>query len=493
MSLITRTTSQAFQYASFVAIGLVLSFITFPIMTRIFTVEEYGQLALFNAVLALLIPFAKSGMTTAVIKEYAQIANAEEKPALYTSSLSGVVFCSFCTFIVYYGITLFAKEYVALDVDYYLLIVAVLLLSRTVLSLFASFFRAEEKVLLLGIISLTSRSGTMIVSIAACVLLKKGLYGYLLGLFVFEAIAALALALHFQRKGDLNIKRISPQLLKKLFIYGIPLIFFEVSSLLNDYADRFFIQYFLDSAQLGIYSVGYNISTYIQGFITGPLWMTIFPIYTKLWESEGRKKTTEYLEVLLKYYLCLAVLIICGVLSVSEEFIVVFATEKYLLAAQIVPLVTASILIYGTYHITGAGFFLLKKTKIIAGYTMCCALLHAALNIYLIPNYQIQGAVISAMISYSVLTALITLHSNRILRLKWPVKDLAVYLSFALVIGLLAHRLKTGSAISLLVLRSLLITVLYVAALFAYDAKLKHTAIAWVRDKWLQRKKGSVG
>jgi len=492
MSLLKRTTSQAFQYAGFIAMNLVVSFIAFPIMTRIFTVEEYGQLALFNAVLALLIPFAKCGMTTAVIKDYAQVGNAEEKSVLYTSSLAGVVIYSVCTFVAYYLIALFAKEYVALSVDYFLLIVAVLLLSRTLLNLFASFFRAEEKVFLLGVISLVSRSGAMVVSMAACVLLKKGLYGYLLGLFVFEAITALALTLYFQRRGELKVKKISLEKLEKLFIYGFPLIFFEVSSLLNDYADRFFIQYFLDSTRLGIYSVGYNISTYIQGFITGPLWMTIFPIYTKLWESEGREKTAEYLQVLLKYYLCLAVLIICGVLSVSREFIVVFATEKYLLAAQIVPMVTASILIYGTYHITGAGFFLLRKTKIIAGYTMFCALLHAALNIYLIPKYQIQGAVISAMISYTVLTALITLHSSRFLRLKWPVKDLAVYLFFALVIGLFVHRLETGSALSVLVIRSLLITVLYVAALFVYDARLIHTMTAWVRDKLLQRKKGDV-
>lgn len=484
MSLLKRTTSQAFQYAGFIAINLVVSFIAFPIMTRIFTVEEYGQLALFNAVLAILIPFAKCGMTTAVIKDYAQVVNAEEKSVLFTSSLGGVVLCSFCTFIAYYSITLFAKQYVALSVDYFLLIVAVILLSRTVLNLFASFFRAEEKVFLLGIISLASRSGVMIVSIAACVLLKKGLYGYLLGLVVFEALTALGLTLYFQRKGELNVKRISPQQLKKLYMYGFPLIFFEVSSLLNDYADRFFIQYFLDSVQLGVYSVGYNISTYIQGFITGPLWMTIFPIYTKLWESEGREKTANYLEVLLKYYLCLAVLIVCGVLSVSEEFIVVFATKKYLYAAQIVPMVTASILIYGTYHITGAGFFLLKKTKIVASYTMFCALLHAALNICLIPTYQIQGAVVSAMISYTVLTAMITLHANRILRLKWPVRDLAVYLFFALVVGLLIRRMEAGSAIFVLLVRSLLITVLYAAAIFAYDAKLRHTAVAWVRTKW---------
>jgi hypothetical protein len=59
------------------------------------------------------------------------------------------------------------------------------------------------------------------------------------------------------------------------------------------------------------------------------------------------------------------------------------------------------------------------------------------------------------MISYTVLTALITLHSSRFLRLKWPVKDLAVYLFFALVIGLFVHRLETGSALSVLVIRSL--------------------------------------
>jgi hypothetical protein len=65
-------------------------------------------------------------MTTAVIKDYAQVGNAEEKSGSLYQFPGGVVICSVCTFVAYYLIALFAKEYVALSVDYFLLIVAVL-------------------------------------------------------------------------------------------------------------------------------------------------------------------------------------------------------------------------------------------------------------------------------------------------------------------------------------------------------------------------------
>lgn len=482
MSLLKKTTSQTVEYAIFQAIALVISFISFPITTRIFTVEEYGQLALVNAVLAILIPFAKCGQPAAVIKSYAALNDEKDKAMIYTSSLSGILLCFFTTAIGYYFFTLVIGEYVSLQYPYFVLIMMIILLARTFNALVMSIFRAEEKVITLNMLGLAFRVGSIFVSITSCMLFISGLYGYLIGIVAFEGIITAIMLLFLFWKRYLNVTAISISVIKQLILYGFPLIFFEASSLVNDYADRFFIQYFQDSVQLGIYSVGYNISMYIQGFITSPLWMTIFPIYTKLWETEGPEKTRKYLEIALKYYICLAVLVLTGTILVSNEFIVIVAGAKYREAAQIVPYMTVCVLIFGTYHITGAGFFLFKKTKIIAAYTMACALLHAALNVYLIPKYQMHGAVYSAVLSYIILTIMITVKSRQLFKIKWPMKDVAVYFLSALFIGISLFWLKLNSLLATVLIKLIVLTIAYAGISMLYDSDLRSLILSLVQN-----------
>lgn len=53
MSALRKVFRHSSLYAVFQGLGLAVSFVSFPIMTRIFTVEEYGNFALVNAVLSI--------------------------------------------------------------------------------------------------------------------------------------------------------------------------------------------------------------------------------------------------------------------------------------------------------------------------------------------------------------------------------------------------------------------------------------------------------
>ena len=141
--------------------------------------------------------------------------------------------------------------------------------------------------------------------------------------------------------------------------------------------------------------------------------MAIFPIYTKLFEDDGKEATAEFLEVLLKYYACLVILILCFAVVLSEEVIVLLASGKFAESARIVPVVLSSIVINGTYHMTGAGFFLYARTKQIGVYVAACAVGNVMLNALLIPRYGILGAAWSTLVSYLVLTILITVKSRK--------------------------------------------------------------------------------
>lgn len=482
MSLLIKTSKQSSLYMFFQAAGLGISIISFPIITRMFSIEDYGNLALVNATLVIMIGFAKCGITTSFIRHYPEFISEDKKKLLYSSALGGSVLIPLIIIICYSIAIFLLKEHIGIYLAKTLLIVGLIILFRTLESLFSSFFRAEERVITLNIVSLLYKTGSLISGILAFFILIKGLYGYFMGIVIFEAFMTAVLIIVYYRKGLLQIKTVSLNTSKMLYIYGFPLVFLEISSLINDYSDRFLIKYFLDSAQLGIYSVGYNISMYLQGLITAPLWMAVFPIYTKLWETEGRKETEKFLSQLLKYYLCIAILVLFGISLLSEELITILATKKYSGASQIIPLVTSSILIYGVSHIIGAGFHLMKQTKKIALYMVIAALLNIILNLYLIPKYGIMGAAYSTVVSYMLLTILITINSKKLLKITWPFKDIMFYLFFAIISMMVLNQINLGNKFLNLFSKSLIGLLTYSICVVIYDKKIKKLFFSYINS-----------
>ncbi len=473
MSILKRALKQSSTYMFFQGVGMSVSLITFPILTRVFSVETYGNLALANAVLLLLISFAKCGVTTSFIRHYSEIGSVTEEKTLYSSTLTGTSTVSMMVVLIYYLALFLLKDKIEDDLIIVFLVLGAMLIPRNINNLFSSFFRAEGKVLILSTIGLISKFGAFCLGILVYLTILKSLPGFFIGTTIFEYIIMCCIFLYFYRRKVLEVRVISFNLTKKIFIFGFPLIFYEIASLINDYADRFLIKYFLGSSQLGIYSVGYNFSMYAQGLITAPLWMSIFPIYTKLWEKEGKEETVKFLETLLKYYCCMTVLIVFGVSLLSDELIIILASEKYVVASKLIPLIMISIMVHGSYHICGAAFFLFKKTRILATYTVLCALINIALNIYFIPKYGIMGAVYATVFSYGVLTITITYNANRLLKIAWPIKDIIYYLFFATLTYLLLINIKFVNMYLDVFIRSIMLVFVYVSLIVLYDGQLR--------------------
>jgi O-antigen/teichoic acid export membrane protein len=458
---------------------MAVSLISFPILTRILSVEEYGNLALFNATVSILLSLAKCGIPTSFIRSYATVSGAEaiRRRQLYSSAIGISLVMGVGITVVYTIVIFFLDDYFGRALTTILLLAGLPILVGDVRDLLSAFLRAEERVLTLSLVGLLLRVGSVTTGILACVLLLGGLTGYIIGVIAFEAIMVLLLGLYFVRRGYFSARLVSPSVGRQLLIFGMPLLLFEMSSLVNDYADRFLIVHFLGSAQVGIYSVGYNFAMYVQGMVTAPLWMSIFPIYTKVWESDGPGKTAEFLNEFLKYYLALAVLIIVGVSATSRELITLLATPKFSAAASVIPFVITSVMLYGTTHITGAGFYLVKRTRTIALLTLGCALINILINLILIPSYGILGAAYATVASYLILTALITVFSRRLLRVQWPLRSLAIYISAAVVSGFMVIHLEHPNLFVSLVFKSFAITASYSLIVISLDRRLRETIV----------------
>lgn len=464
------------------------SLISFPFLTRILSVEEYGNFALFNATVSILLSMAKCGITTSFIRSYAGVAAADDdrRRQLYSSAI-GISIALALSIVIVYTVAIFLlDDYFGHALTTVLLFAGLPILIRDARDLFFAFLRAEEKVMTLSVLGLVIGIGSVATGILFCVVVLRGLMGYIVGTIAFEAVIVLVFGLHFARRGVFGLHFVSRSLASQLLIFGAPLLLFDLSSLVNGYADRFLISHFLGSAQVGIYSVGYNFATYVQGIITAPLWMTIFPIYTKIWETDGSAKTTEFLNLFLNYYLALAILVIVGVMVTSRELITLLATDKFAAAASITPLVITSVMLYGTTHITAAGFYLAKRTKTIAMLTLGCALINILLNLVLIPSYGILGAAYATVASYFILTVLVTSFSRNLLRVKWPLRSLTIYLGAAMVSAFMAIHVEHPNLFISLVFKSSVITASYAIIVLSLDHHLRET---FARLMWRLYKK----
>lgn len=489
MSLISRALRQSGLYVLFQGAARSLSFITFPIMTRLLTVEDYGTLALVNAVLFMVLGFAKCGMTTSFIRHYPKYDTPYKVATLFTTSLIGVAVTSTLVVAFFYIAIFFFRETIDPRILHVLWWLGLLIIIQNVYSLLSAWLRAEERVATLGGIDLVNKIGTVSLGLVLYVYCDNGLADFFIGLLLFQSIVvAIVIYMYFKRN---VIKTIAFEIdvLKILYIFGFPLIFYEVSSLLNDYSDRFLINYFLGAKEVGIYSAGYNLSMAVQSLLTAPLWMSIFPIYSKLWEKEGKQETEKFLSILLKYYICVAIFIISFFAVSGKELIFILASEKYLASAQVVPFVICGVMIYGTFHITGAGFFLMKKTRRISSFTFLAAIINCGLNLFFIPSFGIMGAAYSTIISYVILSIMLTVDSKKLLNIKWPLKDSLLYIAFSFIMIMSVSFIPVGNHYVNFIYKFIVAIFVYTGCVLFFDKNIRRVVpLLWEKIKHFREK-----
>ena len=105
---------------------------------------------------------------------------------------------------------------------------------------------------------------------------------FFITLFIFNLKKNSFLSDTFLVKKSLKTDNI---LLKKWFSYGIPLSIWFASGLTLDFLDRFFINYYLDSSKLGIYSGLQEILTRLFSLTLFPLTMSLHPRIMHSWNE----------------------------------------------------------------------------------------------------------------------------------------------------------------------------------------------------------------
>ena len=192
------------------------------------------------------------------------------------------------------------------------------------------------------------------------------------------------------------------KLFSQLFKYGSKLSISFLAFWILSFSDRYLIEYFASSDQVGFYSVGYAISEKTLNFLYTILMLAAYPIIIDNWENHGKEYTSKLITELTKYFFIFCMPVLAMLIMIPEKVLSLFASQTFIPGAKVLPLIACGIFINGLSQYVIKGFELYKKTNYIAVIALSVSILNIVLNIILIPRLGILGAAFSSCLSYLV-------------------------------------------------------------------------------------------
>ena len=380
--------------------GLIL----LPILTKILGSASYGIWIQTLAVLSLIGGVSGSG-SLAFVRFF---AGENDETKLSKGFFSVLIYLFILNFFITIGLITFSShlsEFFAGSTSIIFLI-AIILPFYVINNFIFMFFRTVRKIKVYSVTYLF-QNYFQILLIVIFIFQGLGISGVLLGMFISYIITEFIILMIIMRY--VGIKK--PHLkdfakIKKYLHFDIPYIPYNISGWVTNLSDRFIISSILGITAAGIYSASYSVGSLISSFIY-PINMILVPALSELYDKNQINEVKSLLEIMLRYYLLIAIPAAVGISVLAKPLMEILTTEEIAMAStSIVPLVAFSMVFLGCQAIINQPNNLVKKTKIVAIAYMVAATLNLTFNLFLVPYLGIFAAALTTLLSAIVVTFL---------------------------------------------------------------------------------------
>lgn len=423
--------------------------ILLPLYTTYISLGEFGELALIDVTIIILVELVNLGQSQALV----MLNNTDEysnknKEMFFTVLSSSTVICILFVVLGESFLPYFANLIAEPEKFYlYLRLCLYIISSRIITNILLNKLRADERSISYTTFSVLKLAVTLAFIIYFVAFAHLKILGVLYSYLISE-IVVIVFLLPFLIK--LMKFRFEKKILYASISFGIPLIFSSLAMMFLNVSDRYLIKYFTSDEMVGLYDLGYRFAGTLNMFFIMPISLTLMPQAYKMYKKEGDKR---YYSKILTYLSFILVWVGLGISIFSMEIVKLFALNpSYWPAYQIVPIIVFAYVFFGMRIISSLGMFLTKKTKYVALTTGIPAVLNIGLNILLIPKFGMITAAYTTLFSFSLLYFLSYYYSGKFYKI--PFENYKLIKLF--ILGILCYSVSTISNDSGLVVRMVL-------------------------------------
>jgi O-antigen/teichoic acid export membrane protein len=456
---------------------MLLGFISFPVFTRVFSVADYGTINLITNTVLLLTVLSKFGFQHSVQRYYPQGESDAGPDTLrryystlfYSTALLALILSSIFIASLFFG----AGKLFGAAAGGTLLLACSLVMIRSLRSMQMNLMQMENKTKLFNGMDILQKAATIALVCFLLFFWQKTFFAFFLGIVIVEGAILLQYLPVLARRDLLSLSMFDISFLRTAVAFSLPLMAAEISWVVLDSGDRFFIQHYMGPQALGFYAAAYGIAIYLQDVMMAPLQMALFPICMKVWNTEGKKATQDFLARSLDQFVLVGVAVVCVAIVTSRDAIVLLASKKFQEAHTLLPFLVIGLVLSAVTIYFRPGLLIHKRASKIAAATFYACILNIALNIVLLPRIGLLGAAIATMISYGGIVLFLAYQSLGVLPYKI---ELAAFARYAVVGGAaswLVTQLPIETPLLSAVAKGTFILVLYAGVLFAIDARVR--------------------
>ena len=447
------------------------------VLTRLFTVDQFGQLELILTSLVVVTALASMYSESGLLRYYHPAEDGEKGRLLFTH-LAGVATVG--TVVAAAGMIVagpVVRAWPALNLDQAAafwagpVVLSALLYNHTITCL-----RAARRVVGTVVFSL----GVACLQLGLIFPLVLGLDMGLAGIFVARAVAesfGFLLVLLWRRRD--YVARFSWHWLRTILRFSLPLVPDIFITLVLAQFSRYFLVAKAGTEALAHFGVAVRAAM-VVGLLIGALKAAWLPYAFSLEEDEGAKE--RFAEVF-GIYLRVTGCAILFMILFARELIVILASSKYLFAASLVGFTALAQVYQGAAYLLNTPLLVKKRTGLYLLASASGGVCVVASNLVLVPLFQTTGAAVAQVTGYLALDLILFLIGRRVLRVGYPIGYLLLLL--AVVGGAALFWAKFVSDWSLWMRIGVALPLLAVAAWFLrreIDQVWLHLSARWARS-----------
>lgn len=377
-----------------------IPFLLLPILTRVLTPVEYGEIAMFQTLVAGLAAFVGLNAVGAANLKFYDHDNSEQELSNYNGACFQILIVS-SVFLLLLS-TVFSKylvEFLSIKDSW---IYSSLLFSALsfVMSLRLGQWQVRGEAFKFGALQISNSLLNMCLSLLLVVGLHLGAQGRVDAQVMAAALSAL-LAYYLLVKDKLvTLFCWRPDYLKQALQFGVPLIPHIFGFFLLSAVDRFVINQELGLGQAGIYMVAVQLSMALN---------IVFDAINKayvpwLFEILKRNNLAEKRKVVKYTYLYFLLLLLFAPIPflIGPWALVLIAGEKYRAAGAVIGWLCLGQIFGGMYLMVTNYVFYAKKTAYLSFVTIFSGILNVILLFAFIPLFELKGAAMAFSLSKSV-------------------------------------------------------------------------------------------
>jgi O-antigen/teichoic acid export membrane protein len=407
-----------------------------PFLAHNMTESDYGLLAVLNTSISLFAGLTQLGLGPAFFRAYNYdfTSEKERRSVLATSlllmSMLSAAFLTITLPLAPVLAGLLSPEGGSVVVNEVMIACVVIACQNLSVPGFA-WLRAEDRALAFSLVSMANVLMTLGASIVLVGALRGGVAGAMIANGAGYATVVVGTFIPMLARSRL---RFSAKVARSMLAFGAPLTLSVISVWVLQLSDRYLLAFFGDFSETASYAVAYSLGSVVSTIVLAPFSLA-WP--TAMYSIAKRADAPRVFQQVFRWFTAVLLFAAFGLSLASTVLLTILFPPSYRAAAPVIPVVAASIALYGVYTVIMVGANVRRKTWMTSVFTASAAVVNVALNLILIPRFGSIGAAASTFFAYLALVVIAFIANQRI----YPVPYEVMRAVFAGLMGIALYYL----------------------------------------------------